>query len=48
MKHAMIPDTQIFPESKVDHITAAAKYLKKHKPEKIIIIGDWVGHALVI
>jgi len=41
MKHAMIPDTQIFPESKTDHITAAARYLKKHKPEKIIIIGDW-------
>ena len=41
MKHAMIPDTQIFPGSKTEHIIAAAKYLRKHKPDKIIIIGDW-------
>ena len=41
MKHAMIPDTQIFPGSKTEHIIAAGKYLRKHKPDKIIIIGDW-------
>jgi hypothetical protein len=41
MKHAMIPDTQIYPGSDVTHIAAAAKYLRKHKPDKIIIIGDW-------
>jgi hypothetical protein len=41
MKHAMIPDTQIFPGSKLTHLPAAAKYLRKHKPEKIVIIGDW-------
>lgn len=41
MKHIMIPDTQIFPSSKIEHIVAAAKYIKKHKPDKIIIIGDW-------
>ena len=41
MKHAMIPDTQIFPGSKTEHIIAAGKCLRKHKPDKIIIIGDW-------
>lgn len=41
MKHAMIPDTQIYPGAKTSHISAAAKYLKKHKPDKVIIIGDW-------
>lgn len=41
MKHVMIPDTQIFPGSKTEHIIAAGKYIKKHKPDKIIIIGDW-------
>ena len=41
MKHAMIPDTQIYPGSKTGHLIAAGKYLRKHKPDKIIIIGDW-------
>jgi hypothetical protein len=41
MKHAMIPDTQIFPGSETGHIRAAAKYLRKHRPDKIILIGDW-------
>ena len=41
MKHAMIPDTQIFPGSETKHIDLAAKYLRRHKPDKIIIIGDW-------
>jgi len=41
MKHVMIPDTQITPSSDIEHIISAAKYIKKHKPERIIIIGDW-------
>ena len=41
MKHAMIPDTQIFPGSEIGHIQVAAKYLRKHRPEKIVLIGDW-------
>ena len=41
MKHAMIPDTQIFPGSETEHLVAAAKYLRKHRPDRIIIIGDW-------
>lgn len=41
MKHIMIPDTQISTPSKVDHIYAAGKYIRKHRPDKIIIIGDW-------
>jgi hypothetical protein len=41
MKHMMIPDTQISTASKLDHIYAAGKYIRKHKPDKIIIIGDW-------
>ena len=41
MKHAMIPDTQIYSGSDTKHIKCAAKYLRKHKPDKIVIIGDW-------
>lgn len=41
MKHCLIPDTQIYHKSNVKHIQAAANYLSKHKPDKIIIIGDW-------
>ena len=41
MKHCLIPDTQIYHKSNVKHIQAAANYLSKHRPNKIIIIGDW-------
>ena len=41
MKHVMIPDTQVFPGSKLEHLLAAGKYIRKHKPDKVIIIGDW-------
>ena len=41
MKHAVIPDTQVFPGSKINHLVAAGKYLRKHKPDKIVLIGDW-------
>ena len=38
MKHAMIPDTQIFPGSETKHIDLAAKYLRRHKPDKIRLV----------
>lgn len=41
MKHAFIPDTQITPTSKVNHIKAAANYLADKKPDRVIIAGDW-------
>jgi len=41
MKHVMVPDTQIYPGSKLEHINAAGRYIRKHKPDKVIIIGDW-------
>lgn len=41
MRHAFIPDVQLTPWSKIDHLTAAANYLHEKRPDKIIIIGDW-------
>jgi hypothetical protein len=41
IRHCFIPDVQITPWSKTDHLTAAAHYLHEKRPDKIIIIGDW-------
>ncbi len=40
-KHVMIPDTQLRPNSAVEHIAAAANYITDKKPDVISIIGDW-------
>ena len=39
--HVMIPDTQVHPGCKTDHIQWAAEFIKEYKPDKVIIIGDW-------
>jgi len=40
MKHMLIPDTQVKPGDKLDHIEAAGQYAVEQKPDKIIHIGD--------
>lgn len=39
-KHLVIADTQVTPESNTDHLTWAAQYAVKHKPDVIVHIGD--------
>lgn len=41
MKILVIPDTQVRKGVPVDHIPAAAKYAVDHKPDVIVVIGDW-------
>jgi len=40
MRHLVIPDTQVKPDDKIDHLVWAAKYAVDKKPEKIIFLGD--------
>ena len=39
--HIIIPDTQVRPGVRLDHIKWANRYIREHKPDKLIIIGDW-------
>jgi hypothetical protein len=41
MRIVVIPDTQVKAGVPTDHILAAGKYCVKHKPDKIVFIGDW-------
>lgn len=40
MKHFIIPDTQVTPESPTKHLRWAGQYAVKHRPDVIIHIGD--------
>jgi hypothetical protein len=40
MKHMVIPDTQVKPNSKLEHLRWAGKYAVDKKPDVIIHIGD--------
>jgi len=40
-EHVWIPDTQIRPGVRVDHIYAAARYIAHRQPDVVIIGGDW-------
>lgn len=40
MKHLIIPDTQVKPNGKTDHLAWAGKYAAEKKPEVIIHLGD--------
>ena len=40
MKHMVIPDTQMKPDGRVDHLTWAGEYAVDKKPDVIIHIGD--------
>jgi len=45
--HLVIFDTQIKPNSDISHIESIGKYLSKHQPEVIVVIGDWFDmHSL--
>ena len=41
MKLLLIPDTQVKAGVPTDHIRAAGNYIIKHKPDHIVIMGDW-------
>lgn len=41
MDAVLIGDTQIKDGVPIDHIVAAGKYLLDHKPDHIIVMGDW-------
>ncbi len=40
MRHLVIPDTQVTPDSNTDHLVWAAKYAAEKKPGKIIFLAD--------
>ena len=49
MRHFVIPDTQCKYGGSVQHLTGAGRYIIKHKPERIIHIGDhWDMESLSI
>ena len=41
MRHLVIPDTQIKPNSSVEHLRWAGMYAVDKKPDVIVILGDW-------
>jgi len=40
-RHLIIPDAQIKPESRTDHIKWAGEAILEYKPDLVIILGDW-------
>jgi hypothetical protein len=41
MKICVIPDTQVKPDVKIDHLLYAGRYIASKKPDVIVMIGDW-------
>lgn len=41
MKLVLIPDTQVRQGVPTDHIRAAGNYIVRHKPDHIVVMGDW-------
>lgn len=41
MKLLVIPDTQVRAGVPIDHIKAAGNYIVRHKPDHIVVMGDW-------
>ena len=41
MKLLVIPDTQVCKGTPTDHIKAAGNYIVRHKPDHIVVLGDW-------
>lgn len=41
ISHGYIPDTQVKPGDSIEHIIAMGRYFAKHRPTRIIMIGDW-------
>lgn len=40
-RHLIIPDAQIKPESKTDHIKWAGEAILEYRPDVVICLGDW-------
>lgn len=41
LKIVVIPDTQVKPDVPTDHIAASGRYILDHKPDVVVVIGDW-------
>jgi len=41
VSHLFIPDTQIRPGVKLDHLEWANRFIRERKPDKVILAGDW-------
>lgn len=41
MRLLYIPDTQVKPGTPTNHIKAAGNYLVKHRPDVVVVAGDW-------
>ena len=41
MKIVVIPDTQVKVGTSIDHIRAAGNYIVEHKPDHVVVLGDW-------
>ncbi len=41
LKIVVIPDTQVKPNVDLRHISAAGRYILEHKPDVVVVIGDW-------
>jgi hypothetical protein len=40
-KIVLIPDTQVKPGVPLEHLKAAGRYINEHRPDVIVVIGDW-------
>ena len=41
MKILVIPDAQVRDGVNIDHLTAAGNYMVKHRPDTVVVLGDW-------
>jgi len=40
-RHAIIPDPQVKPGVKTNHLAAAGNYIAEKQPDVIVVLGDW-------
>lgn len=40
-RHLVIPDLQVKPDVRIDHLTWLARYVAEKRPEVIVQVGDW-------
>ena len=46
-RHLLIPDTQLKPGVRTEHLHHAGLYIAQHRPDVIVVIGDWYDmHSL--
>lgn len=41
LKLVVIPDAQVKPDVPTDHLLAAGNYIVEHKPDVVVVLGDW-------